>query len=325
MRPRRSSTPSRRAIAITDRFSSASPPRPTLRPTSSSPADASGPPTRRRPGRRRWPSATAASPTWGTPRGPPRTRARPPRVADLGGRLVLPGFNDAHVHLMSGALSLERVDLIEDGSVEAVQRRIRAFAAANPTRAVGARPRLAVRLVPRRPAHEAAARRRGARPARLHGLLRRPLRLGQLQGPRPGRHHARHAGPAQRRDRARCRRASRRARSRSRPPRSWRRRSRSPMPSGATRCCCGRCALLNSAGHHLRPGRRLPARRPAGRRSPCWSARSARASSPSASPPPCRWARTTSRKRSPRRGASRALHNDALPALRARSRATWTA
>ena len=54
------------------------------------------------------------------------------RVAGLGGRLVLPGFNDAHIHLMSGALSLERVDLIEDGSVDAVQRRIRAFAAANP-------------------------------------------------------------------------------------------------------------------------------------------------------------------------------------------------
>jgi predicted amidohydrolase YtcJ len=54
------------------------------------------------------------------------------RAAALGGRLVLPGFNDAHVHLVSGALSLERVDLIEDGSVDAVQRRIRAFAAANP-------------------------------------------------------------------------------------------------------------------------------------------------------------------------------------------------
>jgi len=54
------------------------------------------------------------------------------RVAGLGGRLVLPGFNDAHIHLVSGALSLERVDLIEDGSVDAVQRRVRAFAAANP-------------------------------------------------------------------------------------------------------------------------------------------------------------------------------------------------
>jgi predicted amidohydrolase YtcJ len=44
---------------------------------------------------------------------------------------VTPGFNDAHVHLSGGALSLERVDLIEDQSLEAVQGRIRAFAAAN--------------------------------------------------------------------------------------------------------------------------------------------------------------------------------------------------
>ncbi len=52
-------------------------------------------------------------------------------VRDLGGRLVTPGFNDAHVHLSGGALSLERVDLIEEQSLEAVQGRIRAFAAAN--------------------------------------------------------------------------------------------------------------------------------------------------------------------------------------------------
>lgn len=55
-------------------------------------------------------------------------------VVDLQGRLVLPGFNDAHVHLMEGALSLERVDLIEDDSLAAVQARIRDFAAANATR-----------------------------------------------------------------------------------------------------------------------------------------------------------------------------------------------
>ncbi|MGH7455369.1 MAG: amidohydrolase, partial [bacterium] len=53
---------------------------------------------------------------------------------DLGGRLVVPGFNDAHIHLMSGALSLERVDLIEAQNLEAVQSLIRAFAAANPDR-----------------------------------------------------------------------------------------------------------------------------------------------------------------------------------------------
>jgi hypothetical protein len=54
-------------------------------------------------------------------------------VMDLKGRLVVPGFNDAHIHLMSGALSLERVDLIEDASVVAVQARIKAFAAQNAT------------------------------------------------------------------------------------------------------------------------------------------------------------------------------------------------
>ena len=50
-------------------------------------------------------------------------------VVDLQGRLLLPGFNDAHIHLMDGALSLDRVDLIEDDSLSAVQARIRDFAA----------------------------------------------------------------------------------------------------------------------------------------------------------------------------------------------------
>jgi len=49
-----------------------------------------------------------------------------------GARLVLPGFNDAHVHMVSGALSLERVDVIEDLTLAAVQARIKAFAAAHP-------------------------------------------------------------------------------------------------------------------------------------------------------------------------------------------------
>jgi predicted amidohydrolase YtcJ len=56
------------------------------------------------------------------------------QVVELGGRLVTPGFNDAHVHLAGGALSLERVDLIEDQSLDTVQARIQAFAAANAER-----------------------------------------------------------------------------------------------------------------------------------------------------------------------------------------------
>ena len=51
-------------------------------------------------------------------------------VLDAGGHLVLPGFNDAHIHLVEGALSLDEVDLASDQSLEAVQARIKAFAAA---------------------------------------------------------------------------------------------------------------------------------------------------------------------------------------------------
>jgi predicted amidohydrolase YtcJ len=64
--------------------------------------------------------------------GAARHRGPATRLTELGGRLVVPGFNDAHIHLMGGALSLERVDLIEDQSVAAVQARIRAFAASQP-------------------------------------------------------------------------------------------------------------------------------------------------------------------------------------------------
>jgi predicted amidohydrolase YtcJ len=54
------------------------------------------------------------------------------RTLALKGELVTPGFEDAHIHLMSGALSLDRVDLIEDGDVAAIQDRIRRFAAERP-------------------------------------------------------------------------------------------------------------------------------------------------------------------------------------------------
>jgi predicted amidohydrolase YtcJ len=54
------------------------------------------------------------------------------KTVELAGRLVTPGFNDGHLHLMSGALSLERVDLIEEQDTAAVQAKIKAFAAANP-------------------------------------------------------------------------------------------------------------------------------------------------------------------------------------------------
>src|SRR5689334_10938239 len=38
-------------------------------------------------------------------------RGRRVRAVDLGGRTVVPGFIDAHVHILSGGLGLDRLDL----------------------------------------------------------------------------------------------------------------------------------------------------------------------------------------------------------------------
>jgi len=54
------------------------------------------------------------------------------KVVALRGRLVTPGFEDAHLHLMSGARNLERVDLAEETTLAALQEKIRSFAEANP-------------------------------------------------------------------------------------------------------------------------------------------------------------------------------------------------
>jgi predicted amidohydrolase YtcJ len=53
-------------------------------------------------------------------------------VVDAGGRLVLPGFMDSHVHFVSGSLNLARIDLAGTKTVEEIQARIRAHVAANP-------------------------------------------------------------------------------------------------------------------------------------------------------------------------------------------------
>ncbi|HEY3041229.1 MAG TPA: amidohydrolase [Pyrinomonadaceae bacterium] len=50
------------------------------------------------------------------------------RVIDARGQLVLPGFNDAHVHFMSGGFQLSSVDLRDANSPEEFAERIRRFA-----------------------------------------------------------------------------------------------------------------------------------------------------------------------------------------------------
>lgn len=54
------------------------------------------------------------------------------RVIDAGGRLVVPGFNDAHVHLLSGAEELVGVNLRPARSEEDLARRLAAYAATLP-------------------------------------------------------------------------------------------------------------------------------------------------------------------------------------------------
>jgi predicted amidohydrolase YtcJ len=54
-------------------------------------------------------------------------------VVDAAGGTVVPGFNDSHVHFLSGSLSLTELDLGGATTLEEVQRRIRDFAAKNPS------------------------------------------------------------------------------------------------------------------------------------------------------------------------------------------------
>jgi len=53
-------------------------------------------------------------------------------VIDLGGKLVLPGFNDAHVHFFSGGENLAAVQLRDAKSEDEFRRRIAEFAAKQP-------------------------------------------------------------------------------------------------------------------------------------------------------------------------------------------------
>lgn len=54
------------------------------------------------------------------------------RVVDLAGRFAMPGFNDAHIHFLGGALGLREVDLVGACTVEEMQRRIRDYVEKNP-------------------------------------------------------------------------------------------------------------------------------------------------------------------------------------------------
>ena len=61
-----------------------------------------------------------------------RYRGAATKVIDTGGKLVLPGFTDCHIHFLSGSLSLQRIHLDDAQNIAEIQRRVKAYADAHP-------------------------------------------------------------------------------------------------------------------------------------------------------------------------------------------------
>lgn len=70
----------------------------------------------------------------GTNREIQRLRRAQTVVVDAKGAAVLPGFNDAHAHLINGGLSLDQVSLSDATTVEEIKDTIRVWAEAHPER-----------------------------------------------------------------------------------------------------------------------------------------------------------------------------------------------
>ena len=210
-----------------------------------------------------------------------RRRGRPPRSC--------PASTTPTCTCLMGALALDQVDLIEARDLPAVQARVKAFAEANPKSPwVRGRGWLYGSFpggLPTKEQLDAAVK----RPPRLHGVLRRPQRLGQLEGPGPGGHHEGHEGPRERRDRPRPQDG--RAHGRPQGVRHWRWSppgSRSPGRRSATRCSCGRFGSSTPRGSprsrtRASRARSLPTRTP--RTPPSSPAPCARDGSPCGSRP----------------------------------------
>jgi predicted amidohydrolase YtcJ len=60
-----------------------------------------------------------------------RLRRPQTTMIDAKGAAVVPGFNDAHLHFITGGLSLERIDLVGAETLDDIQSRIRTWAASH--------------------------------------------------------------------------------------------------------------------------------------------------------------------------------------------------
>jgi len=68
----------------------------------------------------------------GDDRGALRLKGATTAVADLGGRMVLPAFQDSHIHLITGGIELGLCNLNGLGTKEEVFEKVKAYSAANP-------------------------------------------------------------------------------------------------------------------------------------------------------------------------------------------------
>ena len=115
------------------------------------------------------------------------------RVLDARGGAVVPGFNDSHLHVISGGLALQQAQLGDASTIAGLQEAIRRFATAHPDRPWVLGRGWTYTAVPGGLPDQAASRRGGVRPAGPHGRLRRPHQLGEHQGAPHGGHHEVHA------------------------------------------------------------------------------------------------------------------------------------
>ena len=70
----------------------------------------------------------------GTNREIQRLRRAQTVVVDAKGGAVLPGFNDAHAHLINGGLSLDQISLLDSTTIDEIKDTIRVWAEAHPER-----------------------------------------------------------------------------------------------------------------------------------------------------------------------------------------------
>jgi predicted amidohydrolase YtcJ len=63
-----------------------------------------------------------------------RLRRRQTAVIDANRAAVIPGFNDAHIHLIGGGLALDNIDLLDADALDVIEQRIAKWAADNPDR-----------------------------------------------------------------------------------------------------------------------------------------------------------------------------------------------